>query len=163
MQAPTGFADQVMEGVRKVSRDGVHKTNRQKGRVSDLFFPGNWLVPALAGALVMGFVWAGTSWLFSGRSEQQAMAATDAMNVTFELHAPDAERVELVGSFNGWKVGTINLDGPDATGYWTVNLDLEAGRYEYLFLVDGDEWVADPSATAVREDGFGSRNAVLQL
>src|SRR2546423_15024609 len=61
--------------------------------------------------------------------------------VRFELFAPEANEVALVGSFNKWDPNAGHMArSPD--GNWTLDLSLE-GHYEYLFLVDG-RWVADP-------------------
>jgi hypothetical protein len=51
----------------------------------------------------------------------------------------------------------------DTGGAWTVTLPLEPGRYKYMFVVDGHEWVVDPFAVEQADDGFGSRNAVLDV
>jgi hypothetical protein len=85
------------------------------------------------------------------------------VEVVFQLHAPAAHSVELVGSFTGWEAGVLQLEGPDATGHWTAKVRLPAGRHEYSFLVDGKEWVADPRAVITRPDGFGRRNAVMEI
>lgn len=85
------------------------------------------------------------------------------VNVHFRLHAPGAQQVELVGSFNHWRPGTIRLDGPDASGHWTATVALPEGRHEYLFLVNGQQWVTDPAATVHRPDGFGHLNAVIEV
>ena len=85
------------------------------------------------------------------------------MTVHFELHAPDAETVELVGTFTDWQTGRLRLAGPDASGHWTADMDLPAGRYEYGFLVNGRQWLVDSNAVLRRDDGFGRENAVLAL
>jgi hypothetical protein len=121
-----------------------------------------WLTPALAGAFVMMLVWGGVE-LLTSRQQPVAHTESSRVMVTFQLHAPEAGHVELAGSFNDWDVGSIELNGPDATGNWTVDLVLPEGRHEYLFLVDGEEWITDPTAVAYRDDGFGRRNAVLEL
>jgi 1,4-alpha-glucan branching enzyme len=91
------------------------------------------------------------------------VGSDDQTLVAFELHAPDARSVELVGSFNGWAVGEFRLDGPDATGHWSITVPLPEGRHEYQFLIDGKRWIADPKATIRRPDGFGRSNAVLEI
>ncbi len=88
---------------------------------------------------------------------------TDLVTVHFELHAPGAEQVELLGDFNSWKTGDIVLAGPDASGHWTAAVQLPEGRHEYIFLVDGERWIADPKASTIRPDGFGHVNAVIQV
>jgi len=73
----------------------------------------------------------------------------------FSLVAPDARTVSV--SFNRWDPLRHPLSGPDRSGMWTVSFVLPPGRYEYLFVVNGDTWVLDPGASSV-EDGLGDRN-----
>ena len=118
---------------------------------------GRWLIPATAGALVALLLMLGLSIALRRPSANQIVT------VTFALNAPDAGRVELAGSFNDWRTGEIILDGPDKDGPWTVTMDLPAGRHEYLFFVDCKRWITDPDALVYRPDGFGNRNAVLEI
>ncbi len=115
-----------------------------------------WVAPALAGAAAALVVAVGVPW--STRSP-----ADERVAVTFEVHAPGARNVALVGSFTGWRPGEIALEGPDATGHWTATVRLPSGRHEYLFLVDGREWLSDPRASLHRPDGFGRTNALIEL
>lgn len=117
---------------------------------------GRWILPALAGAAAAMLF---TTFLLP----PPPPAETPRMTVHFELHAPDASQVELVGTFTDWQVGRIHLAGPDASGHWTVNVNLSAGRHEYSFLVDGQLWMTDPDAEIRRDDGFGHQNAVLEI
>ncbi len=48
-------------------------------------------------------------------------------------------------------------------GAWVIQLMLPPQTYEYMFVENGQEWVTDPLATQTRDDGFGRRNAVLDL
>jgi len=75
---------------------------------------------------------------------------------------PDARTVEVAGDFNGWDPGRTPLE-PASGGAWTVTLPLTPGRYQYMFVVNGKEWVADPLATEQSDDGFGAQNAVLDV
>ncbi len=118
---------------------------------------GRWAAPALAGAVLALLVAVSL-----GRLPQTAPAGA-GVAVTFELHAPGAHTVELVGTFNDWRPGAATLTGPDATGHWHATLEVPPGRHEYLFLVDGERWVTDPSAVAHRPDGFGRENALIEL
>jgi hypothetical protein len=148
---PAGFVERVMavlpECVDVAFRDRILGLWPRDGR---------WLGPALAGATASLVVIIAVAVLLGVRSSEETLVA-------FELHAPDAKSVELVGSFNGWAVGEIRLDGPDATGHWTITIPLPEGRHEYLFLVDGRRWITDPKATIRRPDGFGRSNAVLEI
>jgi hypothetical protein len=75
---------------------------------------------------------------------------------------PGARTVQAAGDFNGWNPSRTPLE-PTSNGAWTVTLPLEPGRYEYQFVVDGEQWIADPFAVEQSDDGFGSRNAVLDV
>lgn len=148
--APEGFVERVMAAVPD-QPDG-----RWYWRVRGLWpAHGRWALPAAVGALAALVLWVGlSSW--------QIRSARDRVAVRFELHAPAAQRVEVVGSFNAWKPGEIVLEGPDPTGHWEATVRLPEGRYEYMFLVDGRE-VPDPRADAYRPDGFGGNNALLEI
>lgn len=117
---------------------------------------GRWFLPALAGAAAMLLV----STLLIARPPQKPH---NRVTVHFEIHAPNAQRVELVGTFTEWQTGQIQLAGPDASGHWTTDVALPSGRHEYSFLVNGQQWVADPHAEIRRADGFGRENAVLEF
>jgi len=93
-------------------------------------------------------------------SLQQVMNGTER-TVVFTLNMPDASRVELIGSFNQWKPGDFVMTWDESRKTWAVSLDLQRGRYEYAFLVDGDKVMADPNALIYRDDGFGNRNSIL--
>src|SRR5262245_56060117 len=75
---------------------------------------------------------------------------------------PGARSVQAAGDFNGWNPSRTPLE-PTSNGAWTVTIPLEPGRYEYQFVVDGQQWIADPFAVEQSDDGFGSRNAVLDV
>jgi hypothetical protein len=49
-----------------------------------------------------------------------------------------------------------------ASGIWTATVPLPPGVHDYLFMVDGTQWVLDP-AGAVVEDHFGGTNSRLYL
>jgi len=78
--------------------------------------------------------------------------------VQFEFLAPDAREVYLVGSFNDWNISETPMQ-KDKNGIWKKTLSLEAGKYEYLFFVDGD-WENDPSCSCCVPNEFGTQNCV---
>ena len=80
----------------------------------------------------------------------------------FTFHAPDARQVSLAGSFNRWDPAAHLMTGPDRNGNWNLEIPLAPGRYEYLYLINGAEWVPDPAAPSA-DDGFGGRNSVLDV
>jgi hypothetical protein len=82
--------------------------------------------------------------------------------VRLVLLQPNARSVSVAGDFNGWNPAQTKLERSDG-GMWTVTLPLKPGRYEYMFVIDGKQWIADPFATEDTGDGFGSKNAVLDV
>ena len=80
----------------------------------------------------------------------------------FEIEAPDARRVCLVGDFNGWKICEAPLRRDPESGRWALQIEIPRGRHEYMFVVD-DGWVTDPGADMRIDDGFGNQNAVIYL
>lgn len=81
----------------------------------------------------------------------------------FVGHFPGARSVEVVGSFNDWQRGALALRDEDHDGIWHGAVVLPAGQHEYMFVVDGERWVADPLAGRYVDDGFGAgrQNALL--
>lgn len=78
------------------------------------------------------------------------------------LLQPEAASVSVAGDFNGWNPAQTPLERSDG-GMWTATISLKPGRYEYMFVIDGEEWIADPLATEETTDGFGAHNAVLDV
>ena len=86
-------------------------------------------------------------------------------DITFSMRA-DATQVQsiaVVGDFNDWDPDRNPLTDVNHDGLWTTTLKLEPGRYEYMFIIDGQKWVPDPSAYQYVNDGFGNKNAVLEI
>lgn len=81
--------------------------------------------------------------------------------VKFVLVAPQAKEVALVGDFNRWDAGATPMTRTPTGGTWSVALPVTAGRHLYAFVVDGTQWLADPTAPLAPEDGFGAANSVL--
>lgn len=82
--------------------------------------------------------------------------------VRFTFVHPDAQRVSLVGDFNGWTPGATPLAGQGVDGVWSASVPIAAGRHEYAFIVDGRRWVADPYAATVHDE-FGTSSSVVQV
>jgi peroxiredoxin len=72
--------------------------------------------------------------------------------------ADSVRAVYLAGSFNDWKTDERQLAGPDSEGYFSTDVRLPAGRYEYKFVVNGRVWRADPG-TRERTAEYG--NSIL--
>ena len=78
--------------------------------------------------------------------------------VSLEFFKPDARQVAVAGSFNGWKPEASLR--PAGNGRWVGDLNVGPGRYEYLFIVDG-QWQPDPNAKESVSNPFGGKNSVL--
>jgi 1,4-alpha-glucan branching enzyme len=95
----------------------------------------------------------------AGRSDGGS-AGTAAM-VRLTLVAPAARQVSVAGDFNKWQTTTHVMQREN--GMWTIEIPLQPGRYSYMFVVDGSMWITDPHAESYSDDGFGYRNAVMQV
>ncbi len=83
--------------------------------------------------------------------------------VVFSLNLSGAQSVCVIGSFNGWKPQGYEMKSDRELKRWSLTVSLPEGRYEYMFLVDGQKMVLDPEALIHQEDGFGNQNSVLIL
>ncbi len=71
--------------------------------------------------------------------------------IEFSYDDQYAGSVSLAGDFNNWSMDATPLTlGED--GVWRVVYDLGPGSYEYKFVVNGSEWIADPGNTVVVGD-----------
>lgn len=117
------------------------------------------LAAALAGLLLIGE----RAWRAAESDEVFAPVPAEPVPtvlVRFVLAAPDAQRVSLAGSFNGWQSEGIPLSR-DSGGAWEVILPLALGEHRYQFVVDGVRWVPDPASDALVPDGFGGTNSMI--
>ena len=79
--------------------------------------------------------------------------------VALDFVKPEAKSVCVAGSFNGWKPDSTPL-AKQGNGHWVGDLNVGPGRYEYLFVVDG-QWLPDPNAKEAVQNPFGGKNSVL--
>ena len=86
------------------------------------------------------------------------------VTVSFELAAPQARGVSVVGDFNDWRPLAGVMGDDDGDGVWQLSIDLRRGHvYTYNFLVDGVTWISDPSQLARIRDAFGGEKSLLRL
>ena len=71
---------------------------------------------------------------------------------------PKAKRVFLSGNFNNWS--TLKGAMKKTDGGWLIDVSLEAGAYEYKYIVDG-HWMTDPNNLLQMDDGIGNVNSVF--
>jgi 1,4-alpha-glucan branching enzyme len=82
-----------------------------------------------------------------------------AVEVVFEIKAPDAEVVQVAGSFNNWD--KIPLEKA-ADGAFRTTLKIAPGKYEYMFVID-DTWIEDPANPDTVPNPYGGVNSVLTV
>lgn len=81
--------------------------------------------------------------------------------VTFALNAPGASRVALVGDFNGWDPEAMPLKRSALGDLWTTEIRLDSGMHTYAYVIDGRDWLTDPSAPMTPDAAFGARHSVV--
>jgi hypothetical protein len=111
--------------------------------------------------LVVGLLAGGA--LFAAPPEAPAVATAtppSELPVRFVFVAPGARSVAVAGDWNGWQPEPLAA-GVD--GAFHLTRPLPRGEHEYMFVVDGTRWTADPAAPLGRDDGFGGRNSVLAM
>ena len=86
---------------------------------------------------------------------------TTEKRIAFGLHAPEASKVCLVGSFNDWDI-TERPMKRDEKGSWKTTVSLEPGVHEYCFILDG-EWQDDPPCKGRCSNALGTRNCVIRV
>ena len=84
-----------------------------------------------------------------------------AIPVQFVLVAPEARSVAVVGDFNNWGLNDTALVAENHNGVWSVSASVHTGVHRYAFLVNGKEWVADPTAPRAADDDFGQPSSAL--
>lgn len=83
--------------------------------------------------------------------------------VIFKYFDTDAKRVYIVGDFNNWSPTADPMVDENGDGQWTLYYNLPPGVYEYKFVVNGTEWITDPSNPEKVEDGFAGENSVIRV
>jgi len=91
----------------------------------------------------------------------EAPSPSGPTRVCLEFVKPGAKRVCVAGSFNEWKPERAPLV-PMGNDRWVGDLTIDPGRYEYLFVVDG-QWLPDPNAKESVRNPFGGINSVLTV
>lgn len=87
--------------------------------------------------------------------------ASKSKKISFQLNAPNVASVVLTGDFNAWSQDGVKMK-KDKSGVWKIELELNPGRYEYKFIVDG-KWWTDPANKKTAVNSFGDINSVLEV
>jgi Glycogen recognition site of AMP-activated protein kinase len=79
----------------------------------------------------------------------------------FVIYQPEAERVELTGSFSGWKKMPLKHAGN--SGYWEITLELPEGDHRFSYIIEGNRRLTDPTIAVRETDDFGGENSILTV
>ena len=125
-------------------------TLREKRRFSFALRPPAGIFAAgLAAALLIMF--------FVTPQQEQMMLTTHR----FVLYQPDANRVEITGSFLGWKAVAMKKTG--TSGYWEAVLEVPAGEHRLCYILEGGRRIPDPTIPIREKDDFGGENSILAV
>ncbi len=87
---------------------------------------------------------------------------TPPRDILFNVDAPNAREIYVVGDFNDWKAtDEFRLSKLD-DGKWVKRLGLKTGRHKYKFVIDG-EWVSDSGNNDREQNSFGTFDSVINL
>lgn len=174
VEVSDSFADDVMEAVRSASSGSFAASAAAAKRPWNL----NWPVAAsLVLAVGVGYLLANAGGgLNDGRGdtatlgipatvvalpEGGAAAGLQPVRLVFHPQGTAVDRIAVAGTFNGWNPSSTPMHREN--GHWAATLLLPTDSYEYMFVIDDTTWVTDPFALTTRDDGFGNRNAILEV
>lgn len=96
---------------------------------------------------------------FRKKNKQAHARVLPSGKVRFAIYLPDAKRVTVAGSFNGWNIWHDFLTkGED--GVWHLTKHLPPGKYLYRFYVD-NQWQLDQYNSRTRRDRHGKLASVI--
>ena len=123
-------------------------------------------LPATATAVLLaGLIFAFKAFGPLPATHQPIAAAVSSgdRTVNFTLDWPVAEKVAVIGSFNGWRPEHYFMHRNPSDGNWELTVRLQPGRYAYAFLIDDKQIIADPRSLWELDDGFGTRNSIITI
>ncbi len=84
------------------------------------------------------------------------------ITVTFNYKTNEnPKKVNLFGSFNGWNRENIPME-EIAKGEYQASVELDPGRYEYKYFIDGKE-ILDPANPVTAPNGIGGFNSIIVI
>ncbi len=86
------------------------------------------------------------------------LAGYRRVELVFYSPSQSPQTVAVAGDFSNWDYVEMEEVGED---YWQVTVQVKPGRYQYAFVIDGEQWLPDPLSPRKVADGFGGFNSVL--
>lgn len=74
----------------------------------------------------------------------------------------DEKGIYLFGSFNGWNRNNLPMSDNDGDKVYETEIQVEPGRYEYKYFIDGQE-IVDPANPDKVSNGMGSFNNIVTV
>lgn len=170
--APSGFTERVMERIKK--RPIPFKQRIVEWIRSDLEIHMNWAWKWAMVSILVFSILGVAGWQYFRLQRLHSEIETlerrfselekQPIPMRFVFYNPSAKSVHLAGTFNDWRAGReYQLANLGQNGIWSITLMLEPGVYEYMFLVDGKDWITDPAAMDFCPDGFGRKNSIVEV
>lgn len=163
---PVGFSDRVMAAV---DARGPRRSEERPPRPAQSPRRARTLRLAAVAACVAAAAFGVGRFSAPPAAAPPAIAESDAplsagiVSTRFVFLEEHAATVAVAGDFTQWDPVPLRREELDGRVVWSGVLAVPQGEHRYMFVVDGDEWVTDPLADVVRDDGFGNRNAILTL
>jgi serine protease AprX len=83
--------------------------------------------------------------------------------IIFRHHDDTAQTIFLAGDFNDWNAREIPFK-LDRNGIRRAEIPLlQAGKYRYKFVINGNRWIEDHLNGMKEEDGYGGFNSILTV
>ncbi len=127
LQVYEGFAERVMGEIERRNRF-IFKVKR-------------WVVVPLAGVFLAVMLL--TNLPIAPRFEISSYLGYRKIELVFYAPSQNPKTVAVAGDFSDWNYLSM---ARVKEGCWKITIRLRPGKYQYGFLVDGKEWVPDPSA-----------------
>ena len=151
------FERRVMVRVRKLHAGSRSRWGRGWGTIGAFVHRPAWVATLAASIVAIATVGV----LRARPGAERAVSVAGPEPVKFVLVAPMARSVAVVGDFNNWGVGNSALVATSNQGVWSVIASVPVGVHRYAFVVDGKQWIADPTAPRSSGDDFGMPSSAL--
>jgi anti-sigma-K factor RskA len=159
-EAPNGLNEKIMERIEEKSTVLRPTFSQQIRRFLSLYPISLRWVGAVAMVLLVVGITVNSLWLSPAQCPAEQFSE---VNFSLAAESNQLSSVAVVGDFNNWDPSQDLLKDEDSDGIWTATLELESGRYEYMFILDGERWIPDPQAYHYVRDGFGGKNSVIEI
>ncbi len=108
-------------------------------------------------------VWDSTGLTDSDQTEVVVLAQkrnTYAFSLSPEKFSFPVKKVALAGEFNRWQADKARLHFDRHSGKWKISIPLDAGKWEYKFVINDTLWMPDPANPHRISDGWNGYNSL---